>query len=311
MSRKGIGFGALLIAIGALAFLIQLGILSGSVFMVFLNHIELTIPLILIVTGLNIIFRKYYFAKILTWTAFFAVMIIYGNFVESNVPKTGYNINKPFVIEQFEETGNGELKLNASALKLIMGSTEENNLISGKAENIDVKHKVNYKDGNKTAIVEFSTDSEATIGKFFQSLFSTGKFPIDRKCTMNLNKEIIWNLNMNLDAINSDLDLSQLKVKSIDIDGDAGNFILKLGQKYDATKVNIDADAAKVLVFVPLNSGIKVKFKGNASSTDFNDLILEKQGEYYVSKNYNKMDSRIELNVNMDAGKFEIDSVEG
>ncbi|OPZ89813.1 MAG: hypothetical protein BWY74_02568 [Firmicutes bacterium ADurb.Bin419] len=309
MGKKGIGFGVLLIAIGVLAFLIQFGFLNSSVFTVFLNNIELTISLILIVTGINIIYRKYYFVKILTWMAFFIVMIIYGNYFESNTSKTSDNISKPFVIEQFEETGDGELKLEASAMKLTIGSTEEN-LIVGKAENIDVKHKVNYKDGKKTAIVEINTDSKVAIGSFFQSLFSTGKIAINRKCILNINKEIIWDMNMNLDAINSDLDLSQLKVKSIDIDGDAGNFKLKLGQKYDKTKVNIDADAAKVQVFVPVNSGVKVKFDGDASSTDFNDLKLERQGEYYVSKNYNQMDTKIELDVNMDAGRFEIETIE-
>lgn len=309
MVRKGVGLGVLLIAIGVLAFLIQLGILSSSVFTVFFNHIELTISLILIVTGFNIIFRKYHYVKILTWTAFFAVMIIYGNYVERNVPKTSYKSNIPISIEQFEETGEGKLKLEGWALNLTMGSTKEN-LLDGKVENMNVNHKVDYKDGKKTAIVEVDTGSRLTVGNFFQSLFSTGKLPIDRKCTLNVNKEIIWDMVINIDAANSDLDLSQLKVRTIDINGDAGKFKLKLGQKYDKTKVNIDSDAAKVLVFVPENSGVKVKFDGDASITDFNDLSMEKQGEYYVSKNYNQMDIRIELNVNMDAGKLEIDTVE-
>lgn len=311
MTRKGIGFGIFLIFVGALAFLIQLGILKASVFWVFINHIELTIPLILIVTGLNLIFRKYPYVKTLTWTGFFVVMILYGNYVENRAPETVKNISNPIVIEQLEETDKGELKLKASALKLELGSTEEKNLITGKAENLDVKQEVKYKDGNKTAVVNLDMDSKVKAGNILKSIFSTGKFPSDRKSTLNLNRDTVWDINMDLDAINSDLDFSELKVKSIDIDGDAGNFVLKVGQKYELTKVNIDADAARVLVYVPQDSGIKVKFKGDASSTDFNDLNLDKQGDSYVSKNYNKSDSRIEFNIKMDAGKFEIDSFEG
>ncbi|WP_010251403.1 hypothetical protein [Acetivibrio cellulolyticus] len=308
MSRKGIGFGVFLIAIGILAFLIQFGILSGSVLMVFINHAELTVSLILIVVGINMIFKKYSFVKVLTWLAFFVVMIVYGNYAEVDVEKSSNDTSKTFAVEQYKETGNGELNLSASAINLNVGSTDAN-LIDGMVKNVGIDHKENYKNDNETAIIKFETNSKDVFENFFKNLFTAGKFSIDRKCNLNLNSSVVWDVKMDLDAIDSDIDLSDLKVKNLDIDGDAGSFKLTFGREYKSTKAKIDADAAKVEVFVPVDSGIRVKIDGDASSTDFNDISLERKGEYYISKNYEEMDEKIELDVQIDAGSLKISGI--
>ena len=305
MTRKGIGFGVFLIAAGILAFLIQFNVLSESVLMVFFNHIKVTISLILIVVGINIVFKKYPFVKVLTWLSFFVVMIVFGNYVEGTVEKSSNDANKNFVIEQFDTTENGELNVKASALNLTVGSTEAN-LIDGTVKNADIEHEAKYKNDKETAFVKFETNNKKAFQNFLKTFFSTGEISIDRKCNLNISSKIIWDLNMIIDAVDSNIDLSELKVKQLDIDGDAGSFKLTLGQKYEDTKVKIDADAAKVEVFVPLDSGVRAKVIGNVSSTDFRDISMEKKGEYYVSKNYSEADNKIDLNVEIDAGSLKI-----
>lgn len=309
MGKKGIGFGVFLITVGILFFMIQFGVLSGSAFMVFFNHIELTISLILIVAGINMIFSKYPFVKVLTWLVFFVVMIAYGNYTQE-VPEKGSDdgANKTFVVERSAKTEDGELKLKASALNLTFGATETN-LIDGEAKNVGIEHEVNYKKDNSMAVVEFKTNSKDIVTKFFKDLFSKGKVSIERKCDLNINKAVVWDLNMDIDAIDSNIDLSDLMVKSLDIDGDAGSYKITLGEKYKGTKVNIDADAAEVNLFIPTDLGVRIKVKGGASSTDFNDISVEKKGEYYYSKNYDEADNKIDLNVEMDAGSLEINGI--
>lgn len=309
MSRKGIGLGVFLITIGILFFMIQLGVLSGSVLMVFFNHMELTISLILIVAGINIIFRKYPFVKVLTWLAFFVVMIVYGYYTQGVPEKSSSDgTNKTFVVERFAKTENSELNLKASALSLNFGSTETN-LIDGTSKNVDIEHKENYKKDNSMAVVEFKTNSEKIVGNFFKDFFSKGEISIERKCDLNISNAVVWNLNMDLDAIESNIDLSDLKVKTLDIEGDMGSFKLTLGQKYEGTKVNIDASAAEVKLFIPTDLGVKVKVKGGASSTAFKDVNLEKKGEYYYSENYEVADNKIDLDVEIDAGSLEINGI--
>jgi len=256
MRKKGIGFGILLIAAGLLIFLVQRGIFSWSVFAVFVDNMELTVALILIVVGINLLLKKYSFFKILTWLAFFSVMLGYGYYTERNLEKSSIekniiNNNQTYAIEHVGETEKGELKLKASALSLIVGSTESN-LVDGMVKDINIERNVEYKSDNKSVNVKLETDEKKMVGNFFHTLLSTGEISIDRKLNLNLNSDVIWDLDMKIDAVDSVMDFTDLKVKKLDIDGDAGSFKLTLGQEYKETKVKIDADASKVEVFVPV-----------------------------------------------------------
>lgn len=305
MSRKGIGVGIFLILAGLLTILMQMGIFSWSILMVFANNVELTISLILIVVGINIVLKKYPFVKVLTWLAFFAVMIVYGYYTEGNIEKDNNNINQTFEIEKVNQTNNGELTLEVSALNFILGSTEAH-LIDGIVKNTGIEYSVNYKNDSKTADIKVETNDKRFFQNFFKSLLSTGEISIDRKCNLNINSDVIWKLNMKLDAVDSDIDLTDLKVKQLDIDGNAGSFELTLGEREKDTIVEIDADASEIKIFVPIQSGIRVKVDGAVNSTDFKDIDMDKDGSYYLSKNYNDADNKIELNVDINAGKLKI-----
>jgi len=313
MRKKGIGFGILLIAAGLLIFLVQRGIFSWSVFAVFVDNMELTVALILIVVGINLLLKKYSFFKILTWLAFFSVMLGYGYYTERNLEKSSIekniiNNNQTYAIEHVGETEKGELKLKASALSLIVGSTESN-LVDGMVKDINIERNVEYKSDNKSVNVKLETDEKKMVGNFFHTLLSTGEISIDRKLNLNLNSDVIWDLDMKIDAVDSVMDFTDLKVKKLDIDGDAGSFKLTLGQEYKETKVKIDADASKVEVFVPVESGLKVKVKGAANSTNFKDIEMERDGGYYISKNYKEAANKIDLNVDIDAGSIKITGI--
>ena len=309
MSRKGIGLGVFLIVTGLLIFLMQRGIFSWSIFTVFLKNIELTIALILIVVGTNLLFKKYSFVKILTWLAFFSLMIGYGyhyekSMAKNNVEKISHN-SKTYAVEHVDKTEKGDLKLTASALSLIVGTTESN-LIDGMVKDTNIEHKVEYKNDKKTVELKLKTDDKGIVPNFFQSLLSTGKISIDRKLNLNLNTDIIWELDLDIDAADSVMDFTDLKIKKMNIDGDAASFKLTLGQEYKDTKVKIDADASKVEVFVPIESGVRVKVDGAANSTNFKDIEMKKEGKYYVSKNYEEAANKIDLNVDIDAGSLKI-----
>lgn len=310
MNKKNIGFGVFLIVAGLLFFLVQRGIFSWSVFMVFFNNIELTISLILIVSGINLLLKKYPFVKTVTWLAFFSVMIGYGYYSDRNmgkdsVEKSILSNNQTYAIENTDITEKGELKLKTSALSLVVGSTESN-LIDGLAKDVNLEHKVDYKNDKKSVNVKLETDDKKVVGNFLQNLLTTGEISIDRKLDLNLNTDIIWDLDMKIDAVESSMDLTDLKVKKLELDGDAGSFKLYLGRKYNDTKVKIDADASKVEVFVPVESGVRVSVDGAASSTNFKDIEIEKDGKYYISKNYDEAVNKIDLNVDIDAGSLKI-----
>lgn len=308
MTRKGIGFGTFLIMVGLLVFLSQMGIFSWSAFMVFTNHVELTISLILIVVGINMVLKKYPFVKLVTWLTFFAVMIAYGHYADKNIEKNTNDINQTYSIEHNSKTEEGELKIKASALNLIIGATESN-LIDGMVKDLEIEHTVDYKDDNKTANVKFETNDKKVFQNFFQTLLSKGEISVDRKCYLNVNSNIVWNVDMEIDAADSDMDLTDLQVNQLDIDGAAGSLKLTLGRKSEDTKVQIDADASKVEIFVPIDSGVRLKVDGAASSTSFKDIEMKREGAYYLSKNYKKAQNKIDIDVEINAGSLKISGI--
>lgn len=308
MTRKGIGFGIFLIVIGLLVFLSQMGILSWSAFRVFTNHVELTISLILIVVGVNIVLKKYPFVKVVTWLLFFAVMIAYGYYADENINKNTNDSDQTYAIEHNTKTEKGELKIKASALNLIIGPTESN-LIDGMVKNLDIEHTVAYKKDNKTANVKFEINDKKVFQNFFETLLSKGEISVDRKCNLNINSNIVWNVDMEIDAADSDMDLTDLQVNQLDIDGAAGSIKLTLGQKYEDTKVQIDADVSKVEIFVPIESGVRVKVDGAASSINFTDIEMQREGSYYLSKNYKNAENKIDIDAEMNAGSLKIKGI--
>jgi len=54
---------------------------------------------------------------------------------------------------------------------------------------------------------------------------------------------------------------------------------------------------------------LKVKVKGAANSTNFKDIEMERDGGYYISKNYKEAANKIDLNVDIDAGSIKITGI--
>jgi predicted RNA-binding protein Jag len=235
-------------------------------------------------------------------------MISYGYYFDKNVEREANSSNQTYIIEHNIETEKGELKINASALNLIMGSTESN-LIDGIVKNIDIEHTVDYKNDYKKANVKLKTNDKKIFQDFFQTFLSTGEIPVDRKCYLNINSDIVWNIDMKIDATDSDLDFTELNVNKLDIKGAAGSLKLTLGQKYEDTKVQIDADASKVEIFVPIDSGVRVKVDGAANSTNIKDIEMQREGSYYLSKNYKKAQNKIDIEVEINAGSLKINGI--
>ncbi|MFZ5990011.1 MAG: hypothetical protein ACOYWZ_23185 [Bacillota bacterium] len=307
MKRSGIGFGIFLMFVGIIALLIYFDVLNISILFFLATHLPLIIAMLLILSGINLIFRNYYFIKFITWTVFFAVLISLSYFYQEDAKSINYDYNKPFTIESSDETVNGELRLDFGGLKLKVDSTE-NNLIEGIVRDPNIKYEVDYKNGKKTAFVKFNNTTVFSI-KNLERFFNIRRNVMEKESNIFLNENVLWDIDMNMGAIDTEIDMSRLKVKNLDIDGGAGNFKIVLGEKY-STKVKVDAGAAEFDIHVPKTSGLRLKVDGWLNSTNFNNIDLEKQGDYYKTSNYDEAENKIEIDVDIGAGDLEINGIE-
>jgi hypothetical protein len=308
VKKNGIGFGIFLITLGIIFFLIQYGIIDKSIFYYIEEHKSIVIALVLIVIGINIVFRKYAFARAVTWVGFLAVLIMLSHNYQQNVPAEDYGAKPKFVHEKRINTEKAKMKLVFAAISLRLDSTASN-LYEGTSEGIDVVHEVEYKDDNKTAKITFKQRSQSLM-RVLDSFISSGKANVDRKAELYLNDDIIWNMDLSLDAFDSSLNMSGLKIEALSIEGNAGNINLILGNKQDIMKVNIEANAASVKISVPQNTGVKLSLDASLGSNSFKRIEMIRRDGYYISQGYEEAESKIDIKAEVNAGTLEIIGIE-
>lgn len=289
MNNRKLINGIVLIAIGVFLFLVNLGYIS---FNILFGIFDLW-PLIFIVIGVNILFKKKTVVTIITWTIFLVILISYGAFYKVDNGKNkviidNINVKKPV------ETMYADLDLDIGGDKVNIGSEEES-LISTKLEGRGLSYKETYKDNKETANLSFKGEKYNMIN-LDKSKGSNYDF--------NLNKDVIWDLDLDLGAISGELNLEEVPVKSIDLDFGAGNLDLILGSKHNKSNIKIDSGASNLTIVIPKDSGIKLKLDTGLTKTNIDDLNLIKSGNYYVSSDYEKASTKLEFDIDMGASKI-------
>lgn len=309
MKRNGIGFGLFLIFIGIIAIMFLYGYLDYRIFFFLIRNMPLVISMLLIVNGINLILNKYYFVKFITWTAFFAVLLTYGYYNHQNIKNS--NPQRTVSTEDhFEElspnTKKGKLDVSLGALNFEIGSTDVN-LYEGSSTGVGIKHQLSYENDKETAVANLD-ETGKDIFSIISDFFSKGE--IVREAKVNLNDDIVWDMNIELDAAQSVLDMSKLNVEKVDINFNAGDFKMIFGDKHDYTKVDADINAGSAKISVPKAAGIKLKVDSSLSLNDFQDITMEKLDGYYISPNYKEAECKIEMNIDFTAGNLKIIGVD-
>lgn len=283
--------GIVLIGIGIVFLLMNLGYISFSIFF---SLFDLW-PLILVIVGINIIFKKKPIISFITWTLFFIILIFYGTFYEGrNVlirgMSTGYGTN----ITKSIGTSYGVLNLDIGGAKVNIGS-EEKDLLKLSAQGDKLEHSETYKNSKETAVLSFRNKNFNGIN--LNKRGSNYKF--------DLNKNVIWDLDFDLGAISGELNLEDIPIRSIDLDLGAGNLDIVFGNKHSKSNVYIDAGVSNLTITVPNEVGLKIKMDRALSKINIDDLNLTRLGDYYISSNYEDANTKLEFDIDIGVGKID------
>jgi hypothetical protein len=119
-----------------------------------------------------------------------------------------------------------------------------------------------------------------------------------------LCKAVPLDLDIDLGAGQSDLDLRGLKLQRVEIDMGVGEMNLNLQGPHAASfRVKIDGGVGSGKIYLPAEVGVRVKVDGGIGSIDAHGLT--KQGGAYVNDAYGK--SPITIEVDVDAGIGSLD----
>lgn len=281
-------WGFFLLCIGALFLSVKYDVITND-----FGFIWDVWPLIFILWGAMVIFKNEYVRPILSallgvFLGLILFGIVYNLFAFSDWSP---NIEFESSHEVYNETMNPEIKYAnfdfQSGAGIFVIKDKTSNLIDGESYGnlADYDFTVDQTDSN--AYINF--DYAKKHVKFFNGR-------IKNKVELSLNENPVWDFDFDFGAAKAKFDLSQYKVKDIQINTGAANVWMKLGNKYDNTNVDIQMGAASIDIEVPQSSGCRL----------YGDMVFvsknikgfdKKESGYYETSNYENAKDKIEIKV--------------
>ena len=126
------------------------------------------------------------------------------------------------------------------------------------------------------------------------------------KVKMELNKNPQWDLFFNIGASKGDFDLSEYKVRKIELNSGAADLDIKLGDQQFLTYINADIGAVKLKLQIPKDSGCRIKFNQFLVLKDLDGFNKIRDG-IYETYNYDISDQKINMTVDGGVSSFKVD----
>lgn len=252
-------------------------------------------PVLLIATGLGILLRRYnpWLVSALILVMFFSCLGIaiwqYG----SPAGQTTESYSEPL-----EGLTNARIEIDFTAGNLVMGSLP-----------ISSPYLVE-------AVSQTDEDS-ATIRADFQRQDSTGRlylstgqvnrqFWSETSWDINLARSIPLAIDVKSAVGNLNLDLSELQVTELQMDIDAGNYMVRMPSSAGTTNVYIKADVANLQLTIPEGVAARVNSEINLAAFEIDERRFPREGGYYMSRNFESAENRIDIDLECNIGRVEV-----
>lgn len=266
-------------------------------------------PLVIVLLGLSILVKHQYgkgviagLAAIVLALAIFASFKTLTHFIHNDFEFVlGDKGNYEFVTTEYSERYDSTL--NYAVLNFGAGAGSFN--ISDTTSELFFANTEGRKDYFK--LRRYDTDSSSFIDFNMEGdFFTLGNKGYKNRVEMSLNSNPTWDLNFDVGAASMDFDLTAYKTKNVDVDMGAASLRIKLGNLTPETKLNIDAGASDIDIFIPEESGCKISTDGALSSKHFNGF--EKiNSDNYETTNFNGAANKIYVIIDSGVSSISVD----
>ncbi|MBS4535501.1 hypothetical protein GOQ29_07685 [Clostridium sp. D2Q-14] len=295
MKSRNIILGFLFIVLGSLWILSNLDIINFSIGNIIWGITDLW-PLVLVIIGINLIIKNKKI-KLLLWILFIIIIIFYGFFIHDDIftgnsnDFTGKDVSS-INMEDKTEKGKLDLDIGAAKFEITSGNSDLVTIFSNRSYNYKSQLE------NSLHTVYLSNDGN----------FKTFNFKKNERFyyELNLNESIPWSFDIDCGAVDGKLNLKNIDVEEFSLDMGAGKIEVDLGEKSKLTNIDINSGVSKVVLNIPKESGIRVKLDGALNSTNLDEIKLNKEGNHYISDNFNDVSSKYDINIEMGLGNFKI-----
>ncbi len=124
-----------------------------------------------------------------------------------------------------------------------------------------------------------------------------------RKWNVFLSRDIDWQLDVNIGVSDSDLDLKNLKVTKLDLDGGVSDITIRFGSRVGTINADINSGVSKLKLLVPKSSGVRLTMNKGISARDFENINLRSlSGDdkiKYETPGFDRATKRITLDIDI------------
>lgn len=284
-------WGLFFLTIGTLFFLDKFDILRGD-----FQFIWDIWPIVFIFIGIKVIAKKTIFAPIVNvvFGIFFGILIYggYQNIIgHRSIKYDRVDNEEEYEVKKYNHPFNDELEyaeldLKSSAGTLVIKrSTKDLVKCIAKGSLANYNFDVNENDANAYITVELDNEND---------IIFNGKNR--NKLELQLNSEVIWNMDLEIGAAKSWIDLSEYKVNKLKLKTGATDTKLTLSDLLSKTELFVEVGAAILEIKIPKNSGCKITGEMTLIGKDL-DGFDKKDSDYYMTKNYDDAENIINIRI--------------
>lgn len=317
---SGLVPGLILIAIGVLWLLDKFSYVNFSLSNLIGSFIDLW-PLVLVVAGVNLVFKRYRIVHSISWIVFLGILLSYSIFgpslfgdqfkmfndqtfqfempdqrSSSNADSQGrFGIeSKNYAMQDYTPTvKTGDFELNLGAGDIQIGSDNDNLVSYVIPENVMDQKDVTTNGENAKLIFSQKHNMPS-------NMHNNGNYDF------YLNKDVTWHLQINTGAIDGKFDLENVKLDKLEVNSGASDLDLRLGDLQDHASISINSAASNINLELPESSGIRVTVNGIGGNESLEDAGLVKRGDAYESQDYGNATNKIEVEINTPFSDLEL-----
>lgn len=265
------------------------------------RHFIIFWPVLIVLFGLGLIFRNafvYFIAAmlIIAATFYFAIADPYSWQKKDN---NRSEIVTPNLIENYDSTiDNFKLTIDLGAAALNVKELNDPasfNLLKGNYGEISHFEETRENDG-KTATL--SIKEKTQTGTIFDNPSK------NRYMDLNLTDQLPLDFTVNAGASSLNLDFSNILLKKLTVNAGASKVDVKLGNKLDLMDAEINCGASALNFTIPKDYGVKIVSNSMLLGRNFGDLNLEQNKNAYSTKDFDKSNKKITINLSSGVSKL-------
>ncbi len=288
--------GLVLIIIGLIIFLANIGYGSWT----FVEQLYRFWPVLLILIGISI----FWGGVMPRWLGILLIIALSGGIVVLAIqnPTSSFDLSQgqretTLVVDRsrYEGVTSGEVEMKFGGGKVLLDSETEQ-LVEGLFRGAA---------GAATSVDRYNNEIKIFIRQAEGIWYPQRHFINDWK--VHLSPNLPWKITMDAGAAEGDLDFTDLEIQQLNAKLGAGDFRFKFGNNGEYGEVKMQAGASNVRVEVDGETGIRIRVKGALANTNLDELGWPIVDNYYVSPGYEEALSRIDLDLEVAVGNFEVD----